>query len=307
VFCGYGTASHFPNCYVIPGKNPAATAAMRQAYFNRAWAKIVHELQPRFGFPFAADVVFLDADLFWCNEPVHNAERPTEVFDKLFGPSTGTRVIDIAPGFTIEGGTVLRDTIRRPLRAEDVQRAYGDAIRRVNKIADVSDHTARELRDMLERNIAKGATYFADYPGDYRCLLRIKGATVGIRVAKTGRRLSVEVTNDAEGGDKSYDVVYRTRASYLRLSLATPYGHEALFVGSGGVFEFPNARTVRMGIHRELMTMVKPFEGGGPRRPVGKLGAMGMAKRAVKRMLGMSRADLYDLEKWTVFTRLADR
>ncbi len=69
VFCGYGTASHFPNCYVIPGKDPAATATKRQAYFNRAWAMIMHKLRPRFGFPFAADVAFLDADLFWCNEP----------------------------------------------------------------------------------------------------------------------------------------------------------------------------------------------------------------------------------------------
>jgi L-ascorbate metabolism protein UlaG (beta-lactamase superfamily) len=300
VFCGYGTASHFPNCYVIPGKDPAATAGMRQAYFNRAWATIMHEIRPRFGFPFAADVAFLDDDLFWCNEPVHNAQRPTEVFEKLFGRSTGTRVMDIAPGFAIDGGAVVREQIRQPLVAEDVRRVYSDAIKRVNKIADVEVRTVGELRDMLEKNIAKGTAYFADYERDYRCLVDIKGASAGIRVRKTGRKLRVEVTDGAGDHEESYDVIYRTRASYLRQSLASRYGHEVLFVGSGGIFEFPKASTVATGIHRELMAIVKPFEEGGPRRPVGRAGALGMAKRLVKRLLGMSRADLYDLETWTV-------
>ena len=85
MFCGYGTASHFPNCNVLPGKDRAANAAMRQAYFNRAWARIIRELEPRFGFPFAAEVAFLDDELFACNEPGHNAERPTEAFAKLAG------------------------------------------------------------------------------------------------------------------------------------------------------------------------------------------------------------------------------
>jgi hypothetical protein len=191
--------------------------------------------------------------------------------------------------------------------AAEVRRFYGDAIRRVNKIVHVSHHTVEELADMLERNIAKDGAYFADYAGDYRCLLQIKGTAFGIRVAKTGRDLSVDVTDGAEGCKKSYDVVYSTRASYLRQSLAAPYGHEVLFVGSGGVFEFPHARSLGAGIHRELMTMVKPFEGGSPRRPVGRLGVMGMTKRAIRRMLGISRVDLYDLEKWTIFTGQAER
>jgi hypothetical protein len=54
--------------------------------------------EPRFGFPFAADVAFLDDELFLCNEPVHNAERPTEAYAKLAGTTGPTRVMDIAPG-----------------------------------------------------------------------------------------------------------------------------------------------------------------------------------------------------------------
>lgn len=305
VFCGYGTASHFPNCYVIPGKDAVATAAVRQAHFNRAWAKIIHSLEPRYGFPFAADVVFLEDDLFWCNEPVHNSQRPTTAFEQQFGRSTATRVIDIAPGFVIQDAAIVHDSRRQPTTREGVRRAYTDAIRRVNRSTTIDIRTVQELKEMLEQNMAKGLTYFAEYDGDYRCLLQIKGAAVGIRVAKTGRKVSVEVTDRADDPE-SYDVVYRTRASYLRQSLTTPYGHETLFVGSGGIFAFRERARLRAAIHSELITMLKPFKGDGPRRSAGKPTALGLAKRVLKRLLGLSRTDLYDLRTWTVFTAAAD-
>src|SRR4029450_537919 len=153
VFCGYGTASHFPNSYVIPGKDQRRTAAMRQAYFNRSWARIIHELQPRFGFPFAADVAFLESGLSWSNEPVHNAERPTEVFHRQFGRRKGIQVIDIAPGFVIEQGKVIQANTRQRLSPEEVQGAYRDLIERVNRVAPVDRRTVAELRDLLEQNI----------------------------------------------------------------------------------------------------------------------------------------------------------
>ena len=53
--------------------------------------------------------------------------------------------------------------------------------------------------------------------------------------------------------------------------------------------------------------MLKPVDIGMLRRPVGSSGAMAVVKRGVKRLLGMSGGDLYDLEKWTVFTASADR
>jgi L-ascorbate metabolism protein UlaG (beta-lactamase superfamily) len=71
VFCGYGVGSNFPSCYRIPGKDAAATAVARQLHFNAQWAGLIGRLEPRFGLPFAADVVFLEHDLFWINEPTH--------------------------------------------------------------------------------------------------------------------------------------------------------------------------------------------------------------------------------------------
>jgi len=301
VFCGYGTASHFPNSYVIPGKDRAKTAARRQSYFSSVWAKIIRELEPRFGFPFAADVVFLENDLFWCNEPVHNTERPTEIFERQFGHGTGTRVVEIAPGFVVENGGVVGSSTREPLSADAVRRVYGDAIRQVNRISPIGIETVQELKEMLSRNVKQGATYFASYEGDYTCLLQLKGAPAGIRVIKVGGAVNVDVVEETSEGDRGYDVVYRTRASYVRQSLATPYGHETLFVGSGGIFEFRDRSKVRLGIHRELIAMLKPVEIGGLRRPAVQSGAVGATKRVLKWLLGIPGGDLYDLEKWTVF------
>jgi len=72
-------------------------------------------------------------------------------------------------------------------------------------------------------------------------------------------------------------------------------------VGSGGIFEFPSVTSVGSGVHREIMTMVKPWTGSRPRRASDKPGGLSTVKRAVKRLLGPSRPDLYDLQTWTVF------
>jgi hypothetical protein len=157
----------------------------------------------------------LDGELFWANEPVHNAERPTEAFDKRFGGSKDIRVLDIAPGFGIEGGVVFREAKRQPVMAKDIGDVYADAIKRVNRAAEVDLRTVEELREMLARNVSTGEAYFAKYEGDYRCLVEIKGASVGIRVTKSGRNLSVETTDGRDDQRRAYDLVYRVRASYL--------------------------------------------------------------------------------------------
>ena len=191
--------------------------------------------------------------------------------------------------------------MRRRLNADELRRAYGDAIRRVNRAGEVGAPTVRELVGLVAANAAKGADYFAGYPDDYRCLIRIKGASTGIGVAKRGAHVMATETDGALSDARPYDVVYRTRALYLRQSLVTPYGHEVLFVGSGGIFEFPSMSSVGSGVHREIMTMARSWTGSGPRRSPARPGGLAGVKRIVKRMLRRSLPDLYDLKKWTVF------
>src|SRR5262249_60376104 len=108
------------------------TAIRRQQHFNRQWAKIVAELQPAYGFPFAADVVFLEDDLFWLNEPTHNAERPTDALRALY-PEATVHTIDIAPGFVIADGKVVSEVLRQPVRASDLRAKLAEQIRRASR------------------------------------------------------------------------------------------------------------------------------------------------------------------------------
>jgi hypothetical protein len=300
-FCGYGVASHFPNCYVIPGKDRERSAARRQQHFNRSWAHLVHALAPRFAFPFAADVVFLDRELRWCNEPVHNSERPTDVFTRAYGSGWPT-VLDIAPGFSIEEGQVTSARMRTPLRSEAVMERWSDAIRRVDREAPVEPAAVDDVIGELRRNVERFRGHLESFPGSYRVLILFRGTETALVVEKAGSRVSVKPIERAQVRPEDYDLVYRTRVSYLRNSLATPFGHEVLFVGSGGIFEYTRASGVKSNLHREVMVIVD-----GSATPVPRLtGArryLHAFKQLVKRVLGRQEVGLYDLAAWTVFQK----
>ena len=298
LFCGYGVASHFPNCYTIPGKDPVRTALRRQRYFNREWATVVHDLAPTWAFPFAADVVLLEDELFWANEPTHNGERPTAAFRERF-PEAATQVLDIAPGFTIADGVVRDRRLRQAYRAESVREELAEGIRRVNRAEIVDSPEVDEVARMLAANIQRVMPYLRTFPGDYRGAIRFRNEARGIAVVKRAGQVDSRVVPAGEIGEP--DVVLTTRVPYLRASLSSPFGHETIFVGSGGIFEYRAARRVGAAVHRELVAMIRPADQAPSPRPTGWRGRLSRLRRALRRRLaGGPGGDLYDLRAWTV-------
>jgi hypothetical protein len=302
VFCGYGVASHFPNCYFIPGKNRELTAAKRQDYFNRQWAQIISGLAPTYGFPFAADVVFFDEDLQWANEPVHNAERPVATFAKMC-PESKVRLYDIAPGFSIEAGTVLNDQRRGKLSIETAKHDCPDAVLRANSYGTVTRDSVVEIKGMLDANIAVCREYLESFPDDYRFLIRFRNGAAALEITKTTEHIETQIRAEGELDESDYDVTYTTRLAYLRQSLTTEFGHEILFVGSGGIFKYVDPTRVQSNVHRELMFMMRRQLTALPRRPNGLRRGLRKMKQFAKAVLGRSEQDLYDLQRWTVFGR----
>jgi len=302
VFCAYGIASHFPNCYRVPGKDPVETAIQRQRHFNRAWSEIINALSPRLAFPFAADVVFLEDDLFWSNEPIHNAERPTDVFTTRY-PASSTAVVDIAPGFTVEGGRILRNSVRAPVSNVRLKHVYGEALQRVNEYRPVAPERIQALVTLLTDNIGTCHEYLAAFPNDYQCLIRFRGAAEAICVVKNGSSIVVNRTPEPVPFKGAYDLIYTTRASYLTQSLTTEYGHETLFVGSGGLFEYTRASRPTAPIHRELMLIMTRTTVCPTRPAAGLRRRLALAKTCAKRLIGRADEDLYDLERWMAVAR----
>jgi hypothetical protein len=299
LFCGYGTASHFPNCYVVPEKDREKTAAKRQSYFNNVWAKLVHALAPDYAFPFAADVVFLSDDLFWANEIVHNGERPTEVFKRLF-PHDKTAVIDIAPGFVIENNNVLVDKERLTLNCDILRRQYAESIRRVNSYKEIPSISVNEVYKLIEENVDRLRPFLETFDRNYRSLIVFKNCKDGIAVEKKGRVLTVRQVR--HGCKADYDIIYTTRLQYLKRSLTSQYGHEVLFVGSGGIFEYASVSSLGTDVHRELICIMKKVD-RIPTRAYGVRKFVSKTKQFAKRVIGQSEDDLYDIKKWTVFEK----
>jgi hypothetical protein len=293
LFCGHGVASHFPNCYVVPGKDREATARKRQLFFNHSWADIVQALEPRFAFPFAADVVLLEDELQWTNEPVHNTTRPPDVFRER-NPKSKTAVFDIGCGFSISDGRVLHARLHEPLRLADVQVRYPDRISQANRYGSVREDALEDVRQRLHQSIRSRRDFFAAFPRDYEILVRLRGSGRGLAIRKAGTDIRVEPIADVSATGAHHDLVFTTKLAYLQRSLSTRHGNDLLFVGSGGVFEYSSRDALAQNLHEELMAMVSPFSATGSR-------VTRSLKSLVKRLSQRDDLDLYNAARWTVF------
>ena len=299
VFCGYGTASNFPNCHEIPGKDNHATASHRQAQFNAMWASIINRLQPRWAFPFAADVVFLQDELFWSNESIRNCERPVDKFRALF-PTSRTEVYDLAPGFIIENGIVLRKREFQPLSNAHLRETKATDIVIANRTSESTLSEIEKLAKLIRHNVIICQKYLFEHSGNYSILVSLTGGAAGIEIVKIGS--SITVTTVQEPIERNhYELVFTTRFSYLRRALTTPYGYEIIFVGSGGIWSYRNSAAAARNLHRELTPLLRQAD----TPPLSRFGTqpawLFYVKQAIKRVIGRSEPDLYDLMAWTVF------
>jgi hypothetical protein len=258
-------------------------------------------LKPRFAFPFAADVVLLEQDLFWANEPVHNAERPVDLLFRNGSPRD-TEAIDLAPGFVIENGEIKKHFLRQPLQSEGLSAGYKAQIEKANNYPEVPTSAISLVLPLLENNLGVCDPYLETFLGNYKILLRFRNSQQGIVIEKSKRKISTRlVTNTSDTA--IYDVIFTSRLSYLRRSLDSPYGNEIMFVGSGCLFDFPDREIISRRIHEEIRHIVRYHDAAPSPRYGGTNPIVHKSKQLVKRALGIQEHDLYDLEQWTEFSK----
>jgi len=300
LFCAYGIASHFPNCYIIPGKDYVRTAENRKRYFNRQWARVASLLEPRFAFPFAADMILLEPDLFWTNEPVHNSERPTSAFTSLY-PSSATKVVDIGPGFALANGTIIQDVRFRPLRAGEVRSAYSAVISKYKTQPERRTDGADLLKETLEHNIVVCRSFLCEFSEDYRFLLLLRDRTWALQIVKRRSEIHVNLVDADTITHAEYDVILTSTFAYLRRSLTRDYGNEILFVGSGCLIEYTDQQRIKKNLHEELTILIAKHRGPPKSRFGDQPKWLFQMKSIVKALLGRHEVDLYDLQAWTLF------
>jgi hypothetical protein len=218
-------------------------------------------------------------------------------------PRSSTQVFDLAPGFTIAGGKVEAAVLRKELDPAEVRRTYAEEIARANRYGSVKQEDVDEVVELLARNVDFCRDYLLSYPGDYRFLVRFRNSHLAAVVAKDGSRLAVTAARVEDRDASSYDLTFTTRLAYLRWSLTKPYADEILFVGSGGIFDYPSRAKAKLGLHAELRTVLRRHEKRlTPRREVGFLGRqLGGLKQLLRKALWREKPPLYDLDTWTVY------
>ena len=211
------------------------------------------------------------------------------------------QVFDIAPGFSIDSGKPGADHQRRRISNSALQSECPDKIEKANQYKPVESAEIRQVADLLTENIRICNDYLKTFPGNYRCLIQFRNAKESIDISKRGDTLTTTVVPADSRPKSDYDVIFTTRLSYLRQSLVNDFGHEIIFVGSGGIFEYPDASKVPTAVHRELVHIVQRHTQCPKPRFGGSSHLVYQSKQFVKNLLGMTDEDLYDLQKWTVF------
>lgn len=250
-------------------------------------------------FPFAADVVFFEDDLFWSNKPVHNGERPLKVLSELY-PSCRSQAYDIAPGFAIEDGKVVADIRRQPLSAAELRATRATDIARANQYGRVTDEALEQVLALLRENLSLCLPYLKACPRGYRFLIALRNSERGIAIEKQGQTIRIQEASASVEAIPQYDIVLRVRLSYVKWALSRPYGDEVLFVGSGGTFEYRRASDAAVNLHRELVFLLKRHDILPKRDDLST--PLTRIRQTVKALLGRQPGeDLYDLDSWTVY------
>jgi hypothetical protein len=166
-------------------------------------------------------------------------------------------------------------------------------------VPNVTAAAVGEVAALLAGKARLCSEYLLACKDDYSLLLRLRNAPQAILIEKQNGKLDVRAVADKV--TSAIDIVYTTRLSYVKWALTHPYGHEILFVGSGGIFEYRSRTKASANLHREFMSLLRAGNAPVHLRRASQSPLLAGAKRAVKHLFGRSSPDLYDLRQWTVF------
>ena len=214
-------------------------------------------------------------------------EARTALKDALKGGS-------VVPNYPDIGG--LR-RLHQPLRAASTRDELHEDIDRANRFGSGDRDTVLAIGRLISEKIERCREYVLGYREDYRMLVRVRGSGMGILIEKRGAAIESRVVEDAS----SLHVAFMTRAQYLRTSLTRRYGHEPIFVGCGGIFDYPNRAQAERNFQRELNTILRWHEQPPAARAGQSSPWVAAAKRMVKQAIGRTELDLYDLGSWTTW------
>ncbi len=239
VFCGFGGASYFPNTIHCPGKNDVEIGEAREELFARNFCRIVKELDPVVGVPFAADFVLLHPKQRWINNVRFPRMRLPEYFKQLYPlDTTRTRIEPMFSGDVLNGAELIKKSPYRDRFQEGncdhlIEEQYSIEIEKAEQPVEISEPSADEVEREMMQNL--------------RCRARLFDCTVLDKTKFTVKVSDIPVRpyfniSFAQGQpfvqrstERSVDSILELESNsrILRTSFGSEWGGDALTIGYG--------------------------------------------------------------------------
>ncbi|MCG3137063.1 MAG: hypothetical protein HJJLKODD_00905 [Phycisphaerae bacterium] len=242
VFCCYGGASFFPNCYHHPGKEDVAIGELREQLFAHNFCKIVQRLQPRVAVPFAADFVLLSPHQHWINQIRFSKEQLAGYFQEFFAAAgSGTSIPriqvmysgDRLDGDELETCSPYREELRISSWEDIFERQYGATMAANNSLPQIDNAASNDIKKALHENIRQRAALF-----DTARLDRVRYC---VHLRDVSREPYYHIAFEeglprvwrSDRVDPESLLCVETTSERLRYSMASEWGGDVLTIGYG--------------------------------------------------------------------------
>ncbi len=312
LFCGFGGASYFPNCFRVPGKDDVAVARKRERQFMENFALITDLLQPDYAFPFAAHFVLPSERNWWISRMRLESDPPARVFAQL-RPAARTRCIDLSVGDYVEDG-VVHCAPGAPIEDPESVRFQVLARYRAAPRADVNGGIAGLVEQMAGNARVRSGRLGRGV--EFTALIELwdhRQAAVLVRYARGEAEVRL-LDRDATAAMQP-DLIVETGSDILSSAITQRYGRDHICIGYGAIIRVMSDRVLGSNAHEALLDLITPFPSWGDhfrRHPLRALsylahdaGMRFVLKSRLRGVLGgRGAADttqvnpLYDLGNW---------
>jgi hypothetical protein len=249
LFCGFGGASYFPNCFRLPGKDDVAVARRREEFFVRNLGLIAQHLGARMVFPFAAHFILPDERNFWISRVRLGMPRPRELLTGAF-QYPEQQVWDLEPGDYVENGRV-EHTPAAPVTADEARAAV------LARWPDDPERPIERARfSALVERLGDNARGWRGGTLDARISLRdFPSGAIQVRARAAGAEVI------AVDPDEPHDapLTVETRLEILEGAARHDYGRDLICIGYGAIFNFRSPEAVRERLHERLLAATTRF------------------------------------------------
>jgi glyoxylase-like metal-dependent hydrolase (beta-lactamase superfamily II) len=234
LFLGHGGASWYPTCLRLPGTDEVQVAREREAHFQRAFFRVVQQLQPRVAGAFAASFALLEPHNRWINEV--KFDMPTvEEAARSYPGVRATRVHTVLPNDVVEGERIVDGgTPRARLReafAASCRSELREACARVESLAVRPPQEVAALAQAVDARVRQNRRLLGGVK-PFGSELRLRdggGLSIYVEVGAEGASARVGPPGELPGP------VLELRTEILESCLAHDYGVESVFIGYGAI------------------------------------------------------------------------